>query len=52
MRNKILVKVAEFLYILLSTPDEVEKYVETMQSSSSDNCLCHYDIKIFRPFDP
>ena len=28
-------KVAESLYIFLTTPDEVEKYVEIMQSNSS-----------------
>ena len=52
MRNKILVKVAELLYIFLLTPDEVEKYFETMQSSSSNNCVCYYDIEILRLFDP
>ena len=30
-------KVTESLYIFLSTPDNVEKYVEIMQSGSSDN---------------
>ena len=33
-------KVVESLYIFLTTPDGVEKYVEMMQSSSSDNCIC------------
>ena len=41
-----LKKVAELLYIFLTTLDEVEKYDEVMQSSSSDNCICHYNIKI------
>ena len=31
-------KVAKLLYIFLITPDEVEKYVEIMESNSSDNC--------------
>ena len=28
----------EFLYILIITPDEIEKYVEMIQWSSSENC--------------
>ena len=32
-------KDAELLYIFLTIPDEVEKYVQMMQSNSSDNCL-------------
>ena len=32
-------KVAKLLYISLTTPDEVEKYV---QSNSSDNCVVHH----------
>ena len=39
-------KIAEALYIFLTIPVEVEKYVEMMQSSSSVNCICHYNIKI------
>ena len=39
-------KIAEALYIFLTTPVEVKKYVEMMQSSSSDNCICHYNIKV------
>ena len=31
-------KVVESLYIFLIRPDEVEKYVEMIQSSSSENC--------------
>ena len=30
-------KVFESPYIILTTPDKVEKYIETMQSNSSDN---------------
>ena len=33
-------KVVESLYIFLTTPDEVEKYAEVMQSKSSDNFIC------------
>ena len=40
-------KVAESLYIFLTTPDEVEKYVEMMQSSSSDNCVHHCNIELW-----
>ena len=39
-------KVAELIDIFLTTPDEVEKYVEMMKSNFSDNCICHYNIKI------
>ena len=45
-------KIAILLYIFLTTPDEVEKYVETMQSNSSDNCVYHYNIEILNLFDP
>ena len=39
-----LIKVAKSLYIFLTTPDEIEKYV---QSNSSDNCVHHYSVEIF-----
>ena len=42
-------KVAKLLNIFLTTPDEVEKYV---QSNSSDNCVHHYTIEIVNLFDP
>ena len=41
-------KVAKLLYISLTTPDEVEKYV---QSNSSDNCVHHYNVEILNLFD-
>ena len=38
-------KVAESLYIFLTAPDEVEKYVEIMQSNSSDKYIdCYIEI--------
>ena len=37
------------LYIFLTTPDEVEKYV---QSNSSDNCVHHYNVEILNLVDP
>ena len=43
-------KVVESLYIFLTIPDEVEKYVQMMKSSSSDNCLRHFNIKILNLF--
>ena len=49
MRNKIL---AELVYMFTTTPDEVEKYVDMMQSSASDNCLCNYNINISNLSDP
>ena len=36
-------------YIFTITPDELEKHVGMMRSGSSDNCICHFDIKIFLP---
>ena len=42
-------KVAKSLYIFLTTPDEVEKYV---QSNFSDNCIHHYNVEILNLFDP
>ena len=42
-------KVVKSLYIFLTTPDEVEKY---MQSNSSNNCIHCYNIEILYVFDP
>ena len=42
-------KVARSHYIFLTTPDEVEKYVE---SKSSDNCIYCYNAEILNLFDP
>ena len=42
-------KVAKLLCIFLTTPDEVEKYV---QSNSSDNCIHHYNVEILNLLDP
>ena len=42
-------KVVKSLCIFLTTPDEVEKYV---QSNSSDNCVHHYNVEILNLFDP
>ena len=42
-------KVAKLLYIFLTTPNEVEKHV---QSNSSDNCVHHYNVDILNLFDP
>ena len=42
-------KVAKSLYIFLTTPDEVEKY---MQSYFSDNCMHPYNVEILNIFDP
>ena len=44
-----LIKVTKLVYIFLTTPDEVEKY---MQSNSSDNCIHHYNVEILNPLDP
>ena len=37
------------LYVFLTTPDEVEKYI---QSTSSDNCRHCYNVEILNIFDP
>ena len=45
-------KVFELLYIFLTTPAEVEKDAEMMQSSSSDNCIYHCNVKVLYLLDP
>ena len=47
--EKNLRKVSKLLYVFLTTPDEVEKY---MKSSYFDNCVHHYDIEILNLFNP
>ena len=42
-------KVVKSLYIFLTIPDEVERYV---QSNSSNNCIQHYNLEILSIFDP
>ena len=42
-------KVGKSFYIFLTTPDKVEKY---MQSNSSGNCIHHYNVEILNLFDP
>ena len=42
-------KTAKSLYICLTPPDAVEKYV---QSSFSDNCIHHCNVEILNTFDP
>ena len=44
-------KVAESIYIFLTTPDEVEKYAKIMQSNSCDKYVHHYNIEILNLFD-
>ena len=48
-KEQNLKKVAQSLYIFLTTPDEEEKYV---QSNFSDNCIHHYNVEILKLFDP
>ena len=40
------------LYNFLTTPDEVEKYVEIRQSNSLDNFVDRYNVEILNIFDP
>ena len=48
-KTENLRKVAKSLYILLTTPDEVEKHVK---SNSCDNCIYHYNVDTLNLFDP
>ena len=54
VREKLYSKlsVEQNLYIFLTTPDEIEKFAEMMQSSSFDNCTCHFNNKILNCLDP
>ena len=45
-------KIAESLFIFLTTPGEVEKYLEIRRSNSSGNCVHRYNIEILIRFDP
>ena len=45
-------KVAELLYIFLTTPGKVEKSVEMMFSKYFDNPICHFNVNILNLFDP
>ena len=42
-------KATKSFYIFLTTPDEVEEYV---QLNSFDNCIHRYDIEILNIFGP
>ena len=44
--------VPKSFYIILTTPDEVEKYTKMTQSNSSNNFVHHYNIMISNLFDP
>ena len=44
-------KVAKWYYIFLTTPDEVEEHVETIQSNFSDNGMHHYNVEILNIVD-
>ena len=43
-------KFSKSLYIILTLPDEVEKYANMIQSNSSDNCVHHCNIEILNLF--
>ena len=43
-------KIDKSLYLFLTIPDEVEKYVEIIQSNSSHNCVHRYNVEIFKYF--
>ena len=50
--KQILRKDSKFLYIFLTTTDDVEKYAKMMPSNSSDNCVQCYNNMILNLFDP
>ena len=45
-------KIDKSLYLFLTIPDEVEKFVEIIQSNSSHNCVHRYNVEILNIFDP
>ena len=45
--KQILTNIAKLLYIFLTTPDEVENYV---QSNSSENCIHDCNVEILNLF--
>ena len=47
-KEQNLRKFRKSLYLFLTTPDEVEKY---MWSNSSDKCIHHYNVQILNLFD-
>ena len=51
-KKQNLRKVAKLLYIFIRTPDEIEKYVEIMQSNVPDNCIPCYNVKFLNIFNP
>ena len=48
-QNRFISKVAKSLYIFLTAPDEVEKYVK---SNTFDNCVHSYNVEILNIFHP
>ena len=60
--KKISEKLLNRFIVFLTTPDEKEKYVDIIektpegkamiQSSSSSNCVCYYNIEILNQLDP
>ena len=50
-QDKILEKLLN-RFIFFTATDKVEKYVEMIESGSSDNYKCHFNVKILNYFDP
>ena len=44
--------VAESLYIFLTTPNEVQRYIKIIELNSFDKCVHRYNIDILNLFDP
>ena len=51
-KKQILRRVAESLCVFLRTHDEAKKYVEIIQSNSSDKYVHHFNIEIWNLSDP
>ena len=52
IKEQIHRKVAESIYVFLTTPDGVKKYFEIIQLNSSDKYVHRYSFDSFNTFDP
>ena len=52
IKEKILRKVTESIYVFLTTPDGIKKYFEIIQLNSSDKYVHRYSFDSFNTFGP
>ena len=52
LKDQNLRIVAESLYIFLTTPNEVQRYIKIIELNSFDECVHRYNIDILNLFDP